>query len=148
DEALGTVTIAEAQVTLTSDTGSIPITLERATGGPLDVRVEVASQGRLAWPDGRFSAPLTLDPGARQTVTFATRALSTGRFPVTVRVTDPDGRVELARTTMSVRSTTVSTTALWSTGILVAVLLVAGIRRRSGPRLQVIATRATSDPDR
>ncbi|MEX0952869.1 MAG: DUF6049 family protein [Nitriliruptoraceae bacterium] len=148
DETLGTVTIAEAQVTLTSDTGSIPITLERATGGPLDVRVEVASQGRLAWPDGRFSAPLTLDPGARQTVTFTTRALSTGRFPVTVRVTDPDGRVELARTTMSVRSTTVSTTALWSTGILVAVLLVAGIRRRSGPRLQVIATRTTTDPDR
>jgi hypothetical protein len=131
DATLADVRIASGSlVTLTSDTGTIPVTLQRGTGGPVSVRVEVASQGRLAWPEGRQSEPLLLEEGTTQTVSFATRALSTGTFSVTVRVTDPSGRLELDRTTLSVRSTAFSGFALLSIGIVVFLLLAAGLVRR------------------
>jgi hypothetical protein len=131
DATLADVRIASgSRVTLTSDTGTIPVTLQRGTGGPIAVRVEVASQGRLAWPEGRQSDQLLLEEGATQTVSFPTRALSTGTFSVTVRVTDPSGRLELDRTTLSVRSTAISGVALVSIGLLVVVLLAAGLVRR------------------
>jgi MYXO-CTERM domain-containing protein len=98
------------------------------------VRVEVASQGRLVWPDGRRSEPLELTDGVAQTVSFQTRALSTGTFPVTVRVTDPTGEHELERTTVSVRSTAISGPALSATGLAVLALLLAGALRRRRPR--------------
>jgi hypothetical protein len=135
DETFGDVTVASGtQVTLTSDSGQIPITLQRTRGGPITVRVEVASQGRLVWPDGRRSEPLVLTEGATQTVAFRTRALSTGTFPVTVRVTDPSGEHELERTRLSVRSTAISGPALSATGLAVLALLLAGARRRRRPR--------------
>lgn len=134
ESTLTDVTVASGtSVTLTSDTGTIPVTLQRGDGGPLDVRVEVASQARLTWPEGAESEVLRLEEGSAQTVTFATRALSTGDFSVTVRVTDPTGRLELDRTTLSVRSTAVSGPALsLIAGLVVILLLVGGLRR--GPR--------------
>lgn len=141
---LADVTIASGSlVTLTADTGTIPVTLQRGQGGPLAVQVEVASQARLTWPEGRRSAVLELEEGTTQTVTFPTRALSTGTFSVTVRVTDPTGRIELDRTTLSVRSTAISRRALAVVGGLVAVLLVAGLfrrrpRRRPRRQLEVV----------
>jgi hypothetical protein len=135
DETFGDVVVASgSQVTLTSDSGQIPITLQRSRGGPITVRVEVASQGRLVWPDGRRSEPLELTDGATQTVSFRTRALSTGTFPVTVRVTDPSGEHELERTTLSVRSTAISGPALSATGLVVLALLLVGALRRRRPR--------------
>jgi hypothetical protein len=137
DETFGDVAVASGtQVTLTSDSGQIPITLQRTRGGPITVRVEVASQGRLVWPDGRRSEPLELTDGATQTVSFHTRALSTGTFPVTVRITDPSGEHELERTTLSVRSTAISGPALSATGLAVLALLLAGALRRRRPRRQ------------
>lgn len=135
-DTLADVAIASgSHVTLTSDTGTIPITLQRgAGGGPLAVRVELASQGRLTWPDGRRSETLVLDEGTTQTVTFATRALSTGSFSVSVRVTDPSGRLELDRANLSVRSTSISGSALWIIGGSVVLLLAAGLRRRRPAR--------------
>lgn len=134
-DAFGTVEIAAGSVTLTSDAGQIPVTLQRTRGGPVSLQVEVASQGRLLWPDGRQSEPLVLEEGEAQTVSFATQALSTGTFPVTVRVTDPSGRHELATTGLSVRSTAISRPALAATGAVVALLLLAGVfRRRRRPR--------------
>lgn len=126
-------------VTLTADTGTIPITLQRGAGGPVAVQVEVASQGRLAWPEGRRSAVIELEEDTTQTVTFPTRALSTGTFSVSVRVTDPTGRLELDRTTMSVRSTAISRPALSVVaGLVVVLLLVGSIRRRPRRRLEVV----------
>jgi hypothetical protein len=134
DDTFGEVEVATGtQVTLTSDAGQIPVTLQRTRGGPISVRVEVASQGRLVWPDGRRSEPLVLADGAAQTVSFRTRALSTGTFPVTVRVTDPTGTHELQRTTLSVRSTAISGAALSATGLAVLALLLAGALRRRRP---------------
>lgn len=144
DDRFGEVRVSESSVTLTSDSGQVPVTLQRTRGGPVALQVEVTSQGRLVWPDGRRSETLTLEEDGSTTVTFATEALSTGTFPVTVRVTDPSGTVEVARTTLSVRSTTISGPALTGiTALVVVLLLVGGLRRRSGaPGLALVA-----DPD-
>lgn len=141
DDAFGDIEVASSsRVTLTSDEGSIPVTLRRTEGDPLDVRVEVASQGRLVWPGGREVGPLTLEEDSSRTVAFDTRALSTGDFSVAVRVTDPTGAHELERTTLSVRSTAISGTALTAIGGLVLALLLAGALRRRGrrPPLEVV----------
>ena len=95
------------------------------------MRVQIDSQGRLDWPAGRESETLSLDDGATQTVSFPTSALSTGTFPVTVRVTDPSGRIEFDRTTLSVRSTAIAGPALLIVGgVAVLRLLAAAVRRR------------------
>jgi len=137
----GDVEVGSDSVTLTSDTGQIPITLQRSRGGPLLVTVTVQSQGRLLWPDGRTSEVISLDEGASQTISFPTRALSTGTFPVTVTVTDPTGSHVLVRDTLSVRSTAISRPALTGMAALVVVLLLVGsLRRRrpDRPRLAVV----------
>lgn len=130
DTTLGDVEVTSSAVTLTSDTGQIPVTLQRTRGGPVQVTVSVESQGRLVWPEGRHSETLLLPEDGSQTVSFATRALSTGTFPVTVRVTDPSGTTVVADTTLSVRSTAISAAALSGTALLVAILLLFGAFRR------------------
>ena len=141
-ESFGDVVVASgSRVTLTSDSGQIPVTLQRTRGGPIAVRVEVASQGRLLWPDGQRSETIVLTEGAAQTVSFSTRALSTGTFSVAVRVTDPSGTHTLERTTLSVRSAAISGPALAATGVAVLLLLLAGALRRRRPprpRLEVV----------
>ncbi|MBW3618704.1 MAG: hypothetical protein KY461_00530 [Actinobacteria bacterium] len=143
DRTFGTVEIpSSANITLPSDTGNIPVTLQRPTGGPLRVCVEVESPGRLAWPDGERNCEVTLTGSSSQTVSFNTRALSRGQFPVLVRVTDPTGTRELGQATLVVRSTAISRPALVVTGIVVAgLLLVGALRRRRPPkrrRLEVV----------
>ena len=142
DETFGEVVVASgSRVTLTSDSGQIPVTLQRTRGGPIAVRVEVASQGRLVWPDGQRSETILLTEGAAQTVSFSTQALSTGTFSVAVRVTDPSGIHTLERTTLSVRSAAISGPALAATGAAVLLLLLAGALRRRRPprpRLEVV----------
>ncbi|MEX2550548.1 MAG: DUF6049 family protein [Nitriliruptoraceae bacterium] len=137
----GGIEVGSDSVTLTSDTGQIPVTVQRTRGGPLLVTVTVQSQGRLLWPDGRTSEVIELDDGSSQTVSFSTRALSTGTFPVTVIVTDPTGSHELVRDTFSVRSTAISRPALTAIAVLVVVLLLVGALRRrrpDRPRLAVV----------
>jgi hypothetical protein len=134
DTTFGAVDVAASSVTLTSDTGQVPVTLHRRRGGPILIQVEVASQGRLLFPDGRRSETLLLEEEGTQTVSFTARALSTGTFPVTVRVTDPTGTRELERMVLSVRSTSISGPALAGTGLVVLVLLLLGaVRRRRRP---------------
>ena len=140
DRFFGDVEVASgSQVTLTAETGQVPVTVRRTRGGPVTVRIEVQSQGRLVW-DERRSDEIVLAGDEAHTVSFETRALSTGTFPVTVVVTDATGTRELERTTLRVRSTAVSGPALSATGALVlGLLLIGALRRRPrGRRLQVI----------
>ncbi len=149
DATFGVVEVAAQPVTLTSDTGQVPVTLERTRGGPLQVVVTVESQGRLLWPEGRRSELIELSEGTAQTVSFATQAVSTGTFPVTVVVTDPAENRELARDALSVRSTAISRPALAAVGSLVLVLLLVGsLRRRpERPRLEVVRDTDGAPPD-
>jgi hypothetical protein len=134
DASFGDVEVAASSVTLTSDAGPVPITVRRPRGGPLIVQVEVASQGRLRFPEGRTSEPILLAEGGSETVAFPVTAVSTGSFPLTVRVTDLNGVRELARTVVPVRSTTVSGPALAGIGLVVLALLLVGARRRPDRR--------------
>jgi len=147
-ELLGAVRISDASVTLTSTSGQVPITIQRTRGGPVNLRIEITSQGRLIWPDGRRSDVLTLNQDGSTTIAFATEALSTGTFPVTVRVTDPSGAVELQRTTLTVRSTAISGPALTGIGsVVVVLLLLGGLRRRhEPPSLELITDRDGRTP--
>jgi hypothetical protein len=147
DRAFGTVEVpSSANITLPSDTGSIPVTLQRPTGGPLRVCVEVDSPGRLAWPDGDRNCGVTLTGEGSQTVSFDTRALSRGRSPVTVKVTDPTGTRQLGEATLTVNSTAISTPALIVTGgVVLGLVLWGSVRRRRPPRpkLEVVGEHMT-----
>lgn len=147
DETFGAVEVLASSVTLTAETGQIPLTLQRTEGETLLVTVSIQSQGRLLWPEGRTSEVLALEPDSTQTISFATQAVSTGTFPVTVVVTDPSGTRELARGTLSVRSTSISGPALLGMAILVVVLLLVGALRRppSHPRLELVRDTGRDD---
>lgn len=133
DEAFGSVTVpASAQVTLTSERGAIPVTLQRDAGGPLRARVTVSSRGNLRWPQ-RTQVVELRGPGT-QTVSFDTLALGRGTFAVTVRVTDVTGTRLLDEATLSVRSTAISRPALIATTAVVLLLLLWGAVRRRRPR--------------
>lgn len=134
DTSFGDLEVVASTVTLTSDAGLVPVTLRRTRGGPVVVQVEVASQGRLRFPEGRTSEPILLSEDSSLTLEFPVAAVSTGSFPLTVRVTDPGGSRELAHTVVPVRSTAVSGPALAGIGLLVLVLLLLGARRRPGRR--------------
>ncbi len=137
----GEVTLSESSITLTSDTGQVPVTLQRVAGDPILVQVEVASRGQLVWPEGRRSQTLLLTEDSSVTVAFPTEAQATGTFPVTVEVTDPDGSHVLHSTTVTVRSTAISGPALAGISAVVVVLLLIGAlrRRRPTPELSVVS---------
>lgn len=138
-ELFGTVTVSETSVTLTSDAGEVPVTLQRREGGPIAVQVEVASRGQLIWPAGRRSEVMLLEEDGITTVSFPTEALGTGTFPVIARVTDPTGRHELSRAEFTVRSTAISGPALAGIGTVVVLLLLVGsLRRRPTPELTIV----------
>lgn len=142
DRSFGTVEVpTSARVTLTSESGEIPVTIQRTSGGPLVVEIRVTSTGSLTWAPGEQVERVTLAGGGAQTISFRTQARSRGLIPVTITVTDPSGRRELARTQMSVRSTAISQPALIVIAlVVVGLLLTAALRRRRPPRpkLQVV----------
>ncbi len=132
EATFGEVEVPDGEITLTSDTGQIPVTLQRPRGGPILVDVEVDSPGTLQWPEGRRAERIELQPDESRTVTFETQALSTGSFPVTVRVSDPSGTHEHTVATVAVRSTAISGPTLLAVAVVVLGLLLAGVLRRGG----------------
>lgn len=129
----GSVSIpSDVTVTLTSETGSIPVTLQRTRGQPMRVHVTLASP-RLNFPAGDTAA-VELTGNRAVTRSFRAVTRSTGTFSVRVRVTDPGGSVLLAEGTLTVQSTALSGPALIVTGGVVAALLLAGVLRRRSPR--------------
>lgn len=139
ETAFGGVTLIEGTpVTLASDTGPVPITLERTGGGDIELVVEVESRAGLIWENGGQQQRLTLPEGSSRTVSFDTRAVARGQFPVTVSVWDPTHSKLLDRATLSVRSTSISRPALVIIGVVVVALLAIGARRRRSPSLEVV----------
>ena len=139
DQAFGEVELPDdAAVTLTSDTGAVPVTLQRTRGGAIDLVVEVTSGAGLQWEEGEQSQRVTLPEGASRTVAFSARAAARGTFQVTVSVWDPTHRKLLDTATLPVRSTAISRTALVIIGGVVLVLLAVGVRRRRSPTLEVV----------
>jgi len=137
--AFGEVSLADSTgVTLTSETGEVPITLERTEGSAIDLLVEVDSGAGLLWAEGGQQQEVTLPANSSRTVSFDARAAARGSFQVTVRVWDPTHRTMLDSVTISVRSTEISRTALAIIGGVVILLLALGARRRRSPTLEVV----------
>jgi Family of unknown function (DUF6049) len=115
-------------VALSSDSGGIPVTVSNAGQQSLNVFVGlVAPQLRNA-----PSELVRLGPGQSETVRLKARLRSTGRFPVQVQMTAPDGR-PIEDRTLIVRSTAYNRIALLIT-IGAALMLAAVWARRFLPR--------------
>jgi hypothetical protein len=129
DAAFGTVTLAVTDVTLTDRDGTVPIGVTHAGGVPIRVRIEVSGPAALTWTDGRVRE-LTLGSDDARAIEVPVRSGATGRFPVTVRVTDPTGERVLATDVVGVRATAVAGPALALIGVTVLLLTVVGTLRQ------------------
>ncbi len=107
-------------VTLAARSGTLPIRISSAAPEPLRVLVSLESSRLVEQP----STEVVLEPGAERTLTFQVEVKTTGRFPVSVRVAAPAGRV-IEETEISVRSTGFNRIALLITiGAALALALV------------------------
>jgi hypothetical protein len=129
-------------ITVTARTAEIPITFLNDTDQTVRVRVHLSSAD-LTFPDGPDRV-IELPP-RNTTVRFAVEARGSGTFPLSLRVTSPDGAVQLSQTEVQVRSTFVSNVGVFLT--IGAVLFLAiwwgnDFRRRRRRR----AAEAAPDP--
>jgi hypothetical protein len=115
-------------VSLSSDSGGIPVTVSNAGQRSLKVSVRLVAPQLL----GASSEDLVLGPGDSQTLRLQAQLRTTGRFPVHVQMLAPDGRT-LEDQPLIVRSTAYNRIALLIT-IGAAVMLVAVWARRFLPR--------------
>jgi hypothetical protein len=95
------------RVTLTAREGRVQLILGNDTNRPAEVVLELRGE-RLEFPehpDGRM--PVRLDGGTTR-VDLVVRARSSGDAPLDLRLTTPDGRVELGRSRVTVRTTAFS----------------------------------------
>jgi len=141
------VPAVDSTITLTAEKGAIPVTFLNETGQALRVRVRLASD-KLVFPDGNQRV-LDLPPRST-TVRFTVETRSSGTFPLTLRVTSPDGGLPIQQTEVKVRTTFfVNNVGVFLT--VGAVLFLAGwwahdIRRRRRRRAATPAHPALSSP--
>ena len=95
--------------TLSSHNGRIPISILNSTGHPVKVRVRLSSS-HLTFQHG--GTQLVSIPGDGATLLFPVQARTTGRFPLRVTVTTPDGTTTLSSARFVVRSTAYNRIAL------------------------------------
>jgi hypothetical protein len=93
------------RVTLTARRATIPISLLNANDRPLRVRMRLESD-QLLFPDG--AERLVTLPPQNTTERFAVEARAPGAFPLSIRVTSPDGDLVVNQSELTVRSTVVS----------------------------------------
>ena len=99
-------------ITVTARTAEIPITFLNDTDQTVQVRVHLSSAD-LTFPDGRVR-DIELPP-RNTTIRFAVEARGSGTFPLELRVTSPDGTLQLSQTEVQVRSTFVSNVGVFLT---------------------------------
>jgi hypothetical protein len=93
------------RITLASRTTEVPITLHRRIDGPIQVRVHLESP-KLSFPQNDIL--VTLDNETVQE-RVAVQARANGTFPLTVRITTPEGDIAVAPSSeLTVHATTLS----------------------------------------
>ncbi|CAA9233487.1 MAG: hypothetical protein AVDCRST_MAG20-1346 [uncultured Acidimicrobiales bacterium] len=110
DARLGRVDVVDAAIRLADSEGTIPLTLVRDGDAPLSVRVTLASEQLAFGPDrreSRWSYDLELT-SENTPLVVPVRVRSPGTFPLLVTITSPDGRLQIARTQVTIRSTAFS----------------------------------------
>lgn len=96
------VPAVDSTITLTAEKADIPVTFLNQTGQQMRVRVHLQSD-KLQFPDGDERV-LDLPPRST-TVRFSVQAQSSGTFPLTLKVTSPDGTLPIQQTKVQVRTT-------------------------------------------
>ena len=95
----------DRSITLTARRGRIPVTVQKDVAYPVRIVLRVASD-QLQFPAGSSrSIELTR---RNTTELFTVQARSSGAFPLTVTLESPDGRLVLASSRFTVRSTAAS----------------------------------------
>jgi hypothetical protein len=104
---LGVSLPAPQVLTLTAREGAVQVTLGNGSGRPVSVRLELEAS-RLEFPDeGDDAVEVRLDDEITR-VDLEVRALGSGDARLDLRLATPDGRIELARSRVTVRATAVS----------------------------------------
>jgi Family of unknown function (DUF6049) len=121
-------------ITLTSQSGEIPLTFRNDTGRPVDVYLELSS-AKLTFPAGA-TRTVRLDKRST-TVRVPVESRTSGTFPLQLSVMSADATLPVANSTFRVRSTAFSTVGI-ALMVGAAVFLVAWwglhIRRNRRPR--------------
>jgi len=128
-DTLGEIVVTIDEVTLTDREGTVPFTLSHDGEVPLRTRVTLTGPAALAWTDGRVRE-VTFAAVDERAFEVPVRAGATGRFAVTVEVTDPSGTRVLAREVAGVRATALAGPALVAIGLVVLALVVIGTVRQ------------------
>ena len=113
------VTVPAEGVTLTSRSGSVPITLQSTSPLPLTVLVHLSSQ-RLRFPSGDLLTVVVRQPTT--TLRVSVVADTTGDLPITVTLTSPDSRLQLGHNFVTAQITAFSLVGIVLTGLAGAVL--------------------------
>lgn len=141
------VPAVNSTITLTAEKGEIPVTFLNETGQALRVRVRLESD-KLLFPDG--DERMVDLPPRSTTMRFGVETRSSGTFPLTLRVTSPDGVLPIQQTEVQVRTTFfVSNVGLFLTvgaGLFLAGWWAHDIRRRRRRRAATPAHPALSSP--
>ncbi|MEJ7844288.1 MAG: DUF6049 family protein [Acidimicrobiales bacterium] len=104
---LGITLPAPQVLTLTAREGTVQVTLGNNSGRPVSVRLELEAT-RLEFPDeGADTVDVRLDEEVTR-VDLKVRALGSGDTRLDLRLATPDGRIELDRSRVTVRTTAVS----------------------------------------
>lgn len=138
ESALDSIDVHARAITLPARDGTVPVTFTNDHNQPALVAVRVASD-RLDFPLGPRLDDIELQPGTT-TIEIPVRARASGAFPLDIEVESPDGRIALAASRYTVRSTAVSGVGVAISVAAVAVLAVWWIRTARRAR----AARATS----
>jgi Family of unknown function (DUF6049) len=108
-------------ITLTSRSGSIPLTFRNATGDVVRLRAALSSD-KVFFPEGSV-IDLELPPRS-STVQVAVETRTSGTFPINLEVTSVDGVLSISQRRLEVRSTFVSTVGFVLMGSAVLFLAV------------------------
>jgi hypothetical protein len=114
------------RVTLTSKSGSVPVTIINRNSFPVRLRVRVES-AKVGFPNGATKIIQVQPPN--DTVDFTVLARAAGSFPLDVRLETPDGARLIGRGRVVLRSSAVSAVALLVVAGSTLFLLLAWARR-------------------
>ncbi len=94
-----------SRITLASRRADVPISIRNTQPLPITVNVRVSSD-KLRFPGGE-QQQIVLEPGLRELI-IPVETASSGDARITVTLTSPDGRLDLTKGAVDIRSTSVS----------------------------------------
>ena len=140
DGMAGIELVERGRISITERSAELPITIVNGQSLPITVAVELDAE-KISFPEGDRQLE-TLDPGENE-VLISIEARASGDSLINVRLTTPDGSIELSRGSARVRSTAISGLGLLISVVALAVLVgwwARTTRERHRPRSEAAAT--------